>query len=204
MNGSTPHAFRASGALSQTDELKVSTTSHEGQESAGWHIDSSNVRDISQGSTGEQNCDRCEGFYSVLSFACKMREMRNGDEVNPSDALRQHPLSHDGLNGSRYIEEGNSRGQNGLRWRDPGGILVSKRDAPERLQKDTSDKGEVLPGIDIDCIERCDSMVLASTDFLTPGPLALRKFGSRPFMTVPPHCGDVTFTGCADKNVDQS
>lgn len=131
--------------------------------------------------------------------------MRNGDEVNPSDALRQHPLSHDGLNGSHYIEKGNSRGQNGLCWRDSG----SKRDAPERLQKDTDDRGEV-PGTDIDCIERCDSMVMASTDFLTPDPLAVCKFGSRPFMTVSsgrldaPHCGDVTFTSCADKNVDQS
>jgi len=50
----------------------------------------------------------------VLLGGILIAQMRNGDEVNPSDALCQHPLSHDELNGSRYIEEENSHGQNGL------------------------------------------------------------------------------------------
>jgi hypothetical protein len=102
VNDSTPHTPHASGALPRTDEYMVSTTSHERQGSAGWHIDSANVREVLRGNTKT---------YSVLSFACKMRETWNGDEVTPSDVQNQHPLPHGGLDRSK---EDNSHGQNGL------------------------------------------------------------------------------------------
>jgi hypothetical protein len=88
-----------------------------------------------------------------------MGEMRNGgDEVNPSDVQSQHPLPHGGLDGSRYIKDDNSHGQNGLCWKDG-----AKCDAPERMQKNTFwDKGKAAPGADIE-IERCGSMEMIST-----------------------------------------